>query len=130
MPAEVPVNVSRERFERLVVEALVSIPEPLRARMENVAVVVEGWPTPDHLAGAGLDEEDLLFGLYEGTPLTERGVVAEAVLPDKITIFQGPLEEACASEEEIREEVRTTIVHEVAHHFGFDEERLAELGYD
>jgi predicted Zn-dependent protease with MMP-like domain len=56
--------------------------------------------------------------------------VAEAVLPDKITIFQGPLEEACASEEEIREEVRTTIVHEVAHHFGFDEERLAELGYD
>ena len=122
--------MSRERFERLVVEALASIPESLRARMENVAVVVEEWPTPDHLESAGLDEDDLLFGLYEGTPLTERGVLAEAILPDKITIFQGPLEEACASEEEIREEVRTTIIHEVAHHFGFDEERLAELGYD
>jgi len=121
--------VSRERFERLVVEALTAIPELLRARMENVAVVVEEWPTPAHLESAGLEEDDLLFGLYEGTPLTERGIVAEPILPDKITIFQGPLEEACATEDEIRDEVRATIIHEVAHHFGFDEERLSELGY-
>ncbi|MDQ7828826.1 MAG: metallopeptidase family protein [Armatimonadota bacterium] len=124
------LRLSRRRFEQLVLEALESIPLPLRQRMENVAVVVEAWPTPEQLASVGLGPDDLLFGLYEGTPLVERGVLAEPLLPDRITIFQGPLEEACDTEEEIREEVRTTIIHEVAHHFGFDEERLAELGYE
>lgn len=124
------LRLSQRRFEQLVLEALESIPLPLRQRMENVAVVVEAWPTPEQLASVGLGPDDLLFGLYEGTPLVERGVLAEPLLPDRITIFQGPLEEACDTEEEIREEVRTTIIHEVAHHFGFDEERLAELGYE
>jgi predicted Zn-dependent protease with MMP-like domain len=124
------LRLSRRRFDQLVLEALESIPLPLRQRMENVAVVVEAWPTPEQLANAGLGPDDLLFGLYEGTPLVERGVLAEPLLPDRITIFQGPLEETCDTEEEIREEVRTTILHEVAHHFGFDEERLAELGYE
>ncbi len=77
-----------------------------------------------------LEPDEWLFGLYEGVPLIERGILADQVLPDKISIFQGPLQEACASEEEVRREVRTTVVHEIAHHFGIDEARLAELGYE
>jgi predicted Zn-dependent protease with MMP-like domain len=125
-----PIRLSRARFERLVAEAIDSIPEELRRRMDNVDVVIEAWPTAEHRDSAGLEEDDTLFGLYEGTPLIERGITAEPIFPDKITIFQGPLQEACSSEEEVRKEVRTTVVHEVAHHFGIDEDRLAELGYD
>ena len=77
-----------------------------------------------------MDPDELLFGLYEGTPLIERGITVDPLLPDKITIFQGPLEEAFASEAEIEAEIRKTVVHEVAHHLGIDEQRLAELGYD
>jgi predicted Zn-dependent protease with MMP-like domain len=126
----VPIQLSRARFERLVEEALARIPEPLRLRMDNVEIVIEQWPTEEHLAAAGLDPDDWLFGLYEGTPLIERGITAHPLLPDKITIFQGPLQEVCQSEDEIRREVRTTVVHEIAHHFGIDEETLSELGYD
>jgi len=126
----VPIRLSRARFERLVEEALASIPEPLRQRMDNVEIVIETWPTEDHLEAAELEPDDWLFGLYEGTPLIERGITADPLLPDKITIFQGPLQEVCSSEDEIRQEVRTTVVHEIAHHFGIDEGRLAELGYD
>ncbi len=125
-----PIRLSRARFERLVEEALVSIPELLRRRMENVEIVIEAWPTAEQLERAGLEPDDWLFGLYEGTPLIQRGITAEPFLPDKITIFQGPLQEACGSEEEVRREVRTTVIHEIAHHFGIDESRLAELGYD
>ena len=125
-----PIRLSRARFERLVEEALASIPEPLRQRMDNVEIVIETWPTEDHLEAAELEPDDWLFGLYEGTPLIERGITADPLLPDKITIFQGPLQEVCSSEDEIRQEVRTTVVHEIAHHFGIDEGRLAELGYD
>lgn len=125
-----PIRVSRARFERLVTEALASIPEELRRRMDNVQLVVESWPTADQLESAGLEADDWLFGLYEGTPLVERGVLVDPLLPDKITIFQGPLQEACDTEEEVRREVRTTVVHEIAHHFGIDEGRLADLGYD
>lgn len=125
-----PIRLSRARFERLVEEALASIPELLRRRMDNVEIVVESWPTAEQLEKAGLEPGDWLFGLYEGTPLIQRGITAEPFLPDKITIFQGPLQEACGSEEEVRREVRTTVIHEIAHHFGIDEARLAELGYD
>ncbi len=124
------MRLSRFRFERLVEEALATIPEPLRQRMDNVEIVIEEWPTEEHLDTAGLEPDDWLFGLYEGTPLIERGITANPLLPDKITIFQGPLQEACHSEDEIRREVRTTVVHEIAHHFGIDEETLAKLGYD
>ena len=125
-----PITVSRQAFARLVEEALASIPEPLRARMDNVGIVIEEWPTREQLEEAGVDPDDHLFGLYEGIPLIERGIVADPLLPDRISIFHGPLAEACGSEEEIREEVRRTVVHEVAHHFGMDEDALADLGYD
>jgi predicted Zn-dependent protease with MMP-like domain len=126
----VPITVSRKVFARLVEEALASIPDPLRARMDNVGILLKEWPTREQLKEAGVDPDDQLFGLYEGTPLIERGILADPLLPDRISIFRGPLAEACTSEEEIREEVRRTVVHEVAHHFGMDEDALTELGYD
>lgn len=124
------MKLSRKRFEALVLAALDGIPEPIRARMDNVDVVIEDAQTPEQREAMDLDPDELLFGLYEGTPLIERGIVSDPLMPDKITIFKRALEEACTTEEEITEEVRRTIVHEVAHHFGFDETRLAELGYD
>ncbi|MBI4280534.1 MAG: metallopeptidase family protein [Armatimonadetes bacterium] len=123
------MRLSRRRFERLVAEALEGIPEEIRRRMDNVEVVVEDWPTREQLASVDLGDEDLLFGLYEGVPLIERGITASPILPDKITIFQGPLLEACETEAEITEEVRRTVVHEVAHHFGLGEDEIARLGY-
>ena len=122
--------MNRKRFARLVADALEALPEEFRVQMANVEVVIADWPTPEDLEEAGLGPEDTLFGLYQGTPLPERGVEAPPLFPDKITIFQGPLEEECETAEEIREEIRRTVVHEIAHYFGFDEERLAELGYD
>lgn len=123
------MRLSRQKFEALVVRALESIPEPIRLHMQNVDVVIEDWPTDEQYASLGLEPDDLLFGLYEGTPLVERGITAHPLLPDKITIFQRPLEAACETEEEMAEEIRKTVVHEIAHHFGIDEHRLSELGY-
>ncbi|HEV8339491.1 MAG TPA: metallopeptidase family protein [bacterium] len=125
-----PITVSRKVFARLVEEALASIPELLRARMDNVGIVIEEWPTREQLEEAGVEPDDHLFGLYEGTPLIERGILADPLLPDRISIFRGPLTEACDSAEEIREEVRRTVIHEVAHHFGMGEDALSDLGYD
>ena len=119
--------MERQTFERLVHLALSSIPEDFRRRLDNVDIIVEDWPSPDQLAGHLVHDEELLLGLYEGVPLTERADYL-AILPDRITIFQGSIESICASNDEIVKEVRTTIVHEVAHHFGIDDERLHELG--
>ncbi|MBI2246571.1 MAG: metallopeptidase family protein [Armatimonadetes bacterium] len=124
------MRLSRRKFEVLVLEALESIPDLIRERMQNVDVVIEDWPTDEQLVALGMAPDELLFGLYEGTPLIERGITVDPMLPDKITIFQGPLEDACETDREIEEEIRKTVVHEVAHHFGIDEERLEELGYE
>jgi predicted Zn-dependent protease with MMP-like domain len=119
------MRLSRREFEAVVADALDAIPPELARLMENVAVVVEDWPRPDQLAG-----HESLFGLYEGTALTERSPLSYGgVLPDRITIFRGPLCEACETEEDLWEEVYATVVHEVAHHFGISEERLEELGW-
>ena len=119
--------MERARFEGLVRQALMDIPDEIRVHVDNVDVVVEDWPTPDRLIGTGLDEDDLLLGLYEGVPLTERHNYG-MVLPDKITLFQRSVEAICSSDEEILQEVRRTVVHEIAHHFGIDDQRLAEMG--
>ncbi len=124
------MRMARRKFETLVARALLTIPEEIRARIDNVEIVVEEWPGEDHAAAAELEPGETLFGLYEGVPLVDRGIVADPLLPDKITIFQGPLEEACETDEEMAEEIRRTVVHEVAHHFGIDDARLAELGYE
>jgi predicted Zn-dependent protease with MMP-like domain len=123
------VRVSRKRFEALVAEALRGIPPDLRQALDNIEVVVDDWPTEEQLADLGLGPDDVLFGLYLGTPLPQRSPMAPYRLPDIITIFQGPVEEECESEDEMSEEIRRTVVHEIAHYFGFDEDRLAELGY-
>ncbi|MGH7428420.1 MAG: metallopeptidase family protein [Candidatus Methylomirabilaceae bacterium] len=124
------IRLSRKRFEQLVAEALRGIPPELRKALDNIEVVVDDWPTAEQLAEVDLEPDDLLFGLYQGTPLPQRSPMQPYSLPDVITIFQGPLEEVCETEEAIREEIRRTVVHEIAHYFGFDEDRLAELGYD
>jgi predicted Zn-dependent protease with MMP-like domain len=113
-------------FYELVERALEGLPPELSALLDNVAIVVEDWPEDSLLDPE--DPEDTLYGFYEGTPLTERGEWYSGVLPDRITIFRGPLERDF-EREELEEQVRITVVHEVAHHFGFDEERLEELGW-
>jgi predicted Zn-dependent protease with MMP-like domain len=120
-------RVRRRGFERLVVRALAGLPPDVAAMLDNVEVVVEDEPTPEQIDRGG-DPEETLFGLYEGVPRTERGGDYSLVLPDKITIFRGPLEREFGSATEIAREVRITVVHELAHHLGFDEERLDELG--
>ncbi len=123
-------RILRKRFEALVLKALATIPPPIRAHMDNVDVVIDLWPTDAQRESLCLAPDEALFGLYEGVPLPERGISHTALLPDKITIFQGPLQEACATEEEMADEIRKTVIHEIAHYFGFDEARLAELGYE
>jgi predicted Zn-dependent protease with MMP-like domain len=112
-------------FERLVVEALDSLPEALLALIENAEVVVEEEPPPHVLEEFG---DEPIYGLYEGVPLTERGDYA-GVLPDKISIYKRPLIRDFNDPDEIVEEVRITVVHEIAHHFGIDDGRLEELGW-
>ncbi len=114
-------------FEALVRDALAGLPAAFLNRLENVDVLVEEWPSPDQLSGAGLEEDDLLYGLYEGVPLTEREGYNLA-LPDRITIFQGPIEGDCATPGEVVEQVRETVVHEVAHYFGIRDAQLEEWG--
>jgi predicted Zn-dependent protease with MMP-like domain len=119
----------RKDFKRIVTEVLATLPQEFAARLVGVEVVVEDEPTDAQIRNAGLDPEiDTLFGLYEGVPLPERGH-DHAALPDKISIFYLPIVEACESPAEIRDEIRTTILHEVAHFFGIGDEDLDEWGY-
>ena len=120
----------RAAFRRLVAEALENLPAEFLEMMNNIEVVVEGLPTPEQEASAGGDpEEGLLMGLYEGIPLTERTSSYGGVLPDRITLFQENIEAVCEGPGEIVEEVRKTVLHEIAHHFGIDDDRLLELDY-
>ena len=122
--------VSRERFEELVDAALAEIPAAFWDVIENVAVMVEDWPSPALRAAARTPRGNLLLGLYEGVPLTERTHSYGLVPPDQITIFRGPILRVCPPGDEaaIREQVRTTVLHEVAHHFGISDDRLREIG--
>lgn len=113
-------TISEPLFEREVEKALDLLPAPLAELMDNVVIVVE-----DHNA----DEPDLL-GLYEGRPLTERDNYGFLDLPDRVTIYREALCDHCASHDELVEEIRITVIHEVAHHFGIDDDRLTELGWD
>ncbi|MDQ4064506.1 MAG: metallopeptidase family protein [Actinomycetota bacterium] len=114
-------------FQRLVEEALASLPPEIAKRMDNVEVVIEDEPAEDEIVD--LEPGETLFGLYRGIPLTERGNDYAGVLPDQISIYRGPIERACRTNAEIRAEVRTTVIHEIAHHFGIDDERLEDLGW-
>ena len=122
--------MTRRAFERLVERALESLPADFKPYLENVEVLVRDRPDPQTLEEMDIPEEETLFGLYQGTPLTAREGSAEPRMPDQILIFQEPIEEACASRAEIEREVRRTVIHEVAHFFGIGEDRLLELGWD
>jgi predicted Zn-dependent protease with MMP-like domain len=114
------IEMSREEFEELVGEALDTIPPRLTRLMKNVVIMVEDTPPP---------QAGVLLGLYEGVPLTERGDSYAGLLPDRITIFRRPLLALCDTRDDLVREVRVTVVHEIAHHFGIDDERLHELGW-
>jgi predicted Zn-dependent protease with MMP-like domain len=122
--------MDRERFERLVERAVESLPEEFRARLENVDVVVEDWPAHYLLASLGLKHRYALLGLYQGVPLTERGGHYGLVPPDKITIFQRPIEARCRDDASITVEIGRVVRHEIAHHFGIGDGRLRELESD
>ncbi len=123
-------QVARDRFEELVQEALDSIPEALWERIDNLAITIEEWPTRAQLESSSVGPGHTLLGLYEGVPLTGRSRYYGMVPPDKITIFRGTILRACppGDENAIRAQVRRTVLHEVAHHFGIDDDRLHEIG--
>ena len=119
--------MTRQRFQLLVEEALEDIPPRFRREMKNVAVVVEDEPSPEILEEMEIEPGDTLFGLYQGTPLPERGWAFGNALPDRISIYQGPIEEACEDDEEIRTCVAETVIHEFGHYFGMSEEEIEEI---
>jgi predicted Zn-dependent protease with MMP-like domain len=116
------------RFEELVARAIENLPEEIRESLENVDIVVADRPTPDQLSRQDVENNMTLLGLYEGVPLTERTYGYNAVMPDKITIFQKPIEAACKNDNQIITEIQHVVRHEIAHHFGIDDDRLEELG--
>ncbi len=122
--------MDRARFERLVERAVEGLPEEFRARLENVDIVVEDWPSYHQLAGLGLRSRYELLGLYQGIPLTKRGGHYGLVPPDKISIFQRPIEAKCRGDATITREIGRVVRHEIAHHFGIGDGRLKELEED
>jgi predicted Zn-dependent protease with MMP-like domain len=125
-----PSRASRHRpFEELVDRAIASIPMPFAAALDEVAIIIEDEPTPDQLREQGLALDDSMYGLYDGVPRTDWG--ADGVpFPDRIVLFRLPLEEDFPDPDDLADEVWVTVVHELAHHLGIEEDRLAELGVD
>ena len=115
--------MDREKFEELVKEGIDVIPERFLEKMDNVDIVIEDRPSEEQIKKLKLGKYSRLFGLYEGIPQTKRGYYS-GVLPDKITIFKKPIEEVAFNDEQIKEIVKNTVWHEIAHHFGMDEERV------
>ena len=118
-----------DAFSTLLDDAIKELPDEFRKRLENVAIILEDYPSPELLARMEVSEDETLFGLYEGVPLTERGHFEAPLLPDRILIFQREIEDACDSPEEVKEELKITLVHEIAHFFGMDDDYLEELGH-
>ena len=121
--------MDRQAFESLVSKAIDELPEEFREKLQNVAIIIEDWPSDELLERMEVRDGNTLFGLYEGVPLTQRGYFTEPLYPDRILIFQRSIEEECNSPEQIKQEVKITLVHEVAHFFGIDDDYLHEIGY-
>jgi len=119
--------MTRAEFEQLVEQALKRIPARFRREMKNIAVVVEDEPSDDLLDDMDIPPDETLFGLYQGTPLTERGWAATTSMPDRITIYQWPIEDACETGEEIIATIGETVIHEFGHYFGLSEEEIQEI---
>ncbi|MBE9482553.1 MAG: metallopeptidase family protein [Chloroflexi bacterium] len=118
--------MEREKFEWLVAQAVDSLPEEFRSKLENIDVVVEDWPTEYQLAEVGLKDNETLLGLYEGVPLTMRSSLY-GLVPDKITIFRRPIMAKCRYVDQIIAEIERVVRHEIAHHFGIGDARLKQI---
>ena len=119
--------MTRARFERLVADALETMPQSFRQAVRNVAVIVEDAPAPELLDDVGIDPPDTLLGLYEGVPLPERDWTHGNALPDRITLFQKPIEAASQNDNEIVVAIGETVIHEFGHYFGLSEEEIEEI---
>ena len=119
--------MTRDKFERLVTEAIALIPARFRREMKNLALVVEDEPSRELLDEMEVEPPDSLYGLYQGTPLPERTWGYGNVLPDRVTLFQKPIEEDCEDEDEVRAVIGETLIHEVGHYFGLSEEEIEEI---
>ncbi|MBP2674069.1 MAG: hypothetical protein H6Q84_909 [Deltaproteobacteria bacterium] len=119
----------KSAFELALQTALAELPPVFRDALSNVAVVVEDWPPDWLLDELGIPPEDTLYGFYHGVPLPERSVQDSGNLPDKISIYRGPLEEDFPDRRELSREIRITLLHEIGHYFGMEEEELDRLGY-
>ena len=119
--------MTRRQFEALVEKSLRRLPHPFKTKLANIVVVVEAWPDEATLDEMGIEPPDTLYGLYRGVDLTHRDSTYANVLPDTVTIYQGPIEEDCESEEEMAEVVRETVVHEIGHYFGLDDETMERI---
>jgi predicted Zn-dependent protease with MMP-like domain len=121
------MRLSRQEFDEAVLYALKRLPRFFKKKMKNIEVVVEDQASHEILSEMGLRSPFELLGLYQGIPLGRRGFYYGNVLPDKITLFQIPIESGCRTKEEIEERVREVVIHEVGHYFGLDDKRLREL---
>lgn len=121
------ISIANDHFESLVSAAIDAIPELYFKHLKNVAFIVEAEPSPEKRQQLNLHAGQLLFGLYEGVPLPQRGGMTAGLLPDKITVYQNQIEQVCDTFEEVRDKVKETIWHEVAHYYGLDHRRIYEL---
>jgi predicted Zn-dependent protease with MMP-like domain len=119
--------MEREKFEALVARAVDDLPPEFQYKLENVDIVVEDWPTPGQLRQAKCSHHTQLLGLYQGVPQTKRGRGYGLVLPDKISIFQKPIEAQCRFDDEVEAKIGEVVRHEIAHHFGLDEGTLRKI---
>ena len=119
--------MTREEFEKLISQTIENLPQPFLDKLDNVSIVLESWPTAQQLKSTGVSPRGLLFGLYHGVPQTKRRR-GNPIMPDKITIFAGPILMVCKSEGEIKEKVAGVVKHEIAHHFGLNEEEIRRTG--
>jgi len=124
-----PCHVSKTEFGQLVERAIAELPEQFARFMDEVTVEIKDRPSRKLLKEMGMEEDELLFGVYEGVGMTERSVEHSGRLPDRILIFQEDHELACENKAELVKEIRTTVLHEIGHFFGMDEDDLERLGY-
>ena len=124
------MRVSKRQFDKMVQDAIAHIPEEIRGHLDNIMISVLKRPSPELIREMDLDPDGPPLGLYVGVSMADRYITSPPLYPDTIFLFQEPLEEMCASMEELEEEIEITLAHEIAHAVGISEERLAELGYD
>jgi predicted Zn-dependent protease with MMP-like domain len=124
------IKLNEKEFDRIVKKAIKRLPMEIRSHLNNLVISVRKRPSKEMLREMEIEGDDDLLGLFQGVPLVERSVTSPPLFPDTILLFQEPLEQMCATVEELEEEIEITVVHEVAHFIGMDEDRLAELGYE